>query len=131
KEQMAEKKIKVTYLPFIMKTLIATAREFPEFNASIDDAASEIVYKNYFNMGFAADTSQGLLVPVIRDADQKSILQLSQEIVELSEKARAGKLALEEMRGATMSITNIGSVGGTYATPIINHPEVMIFGMYK
>ena len=131
KEQMAEKKVKVTYLPFIMKTLIATAREMPEFNASIDDAASEIIYKHYFNMGFAADTPQGLLVPVIKNADQKSILQLSQEIVELSEKARAGKLALDEMRGATMSITNIGSIGGTYATPIINHPEVMIFGMYK
>jgi len=131
KAQMADRKVKVTYLPFIMKTLIATSREFPEFNASIDDAASEIVYKNYFNMGFAADTPQGLLVPVIKDADRKSILELSQEIVELSEKARAGKLALEEMRGATMSITNIGSVGGTYATPIINHPEVMIFGMYK
>ncbi len=131
KDQMAEKKVKVTYLPFIMKTLIATAREFPEFNASIDDGAAEIVYKHYFNMGFAADTPQGLLVPVIKDADQKSILELSQEIVELSDKARAGKLGLEEMRGATMSITNIGSIGGTYATPIINHPEVMIFGMYK
>lgn len=131
KEQMAEKKVKVTYLPFVMKALIATAREMPELNASIDDAASEIVYKHYFNMGFAADTPQGLLVPVIKDADRKSILQLSQEIVELSEKARAGKLGLEEMRGATMSITNIGSIGGTYATPIINHPEVMIFGMYK
>jgi pyruvate dehydrogenase E2 component (dihydrolipoamide acetyltransferase) len=131
KAQLAEKKVKVTYLPFIMKALIATAREFPELNASIDDAASEIVYKHYFNMGFAADTPQGLLVPVIKNADRKSILELSMEIVELSEKARQGKLALEEMRGATMSITNIGSIGGTYATPIINHPEVMIFGMYK
>jgi len=106
-------------------------REFSMFNASIDDAAQEIVYKKYFNIGFAADTPQGLLVPVIKDADRKSILQISKEIQELSEKARAGKLAPDEMKGATISITNIGSVGGTYATPIINHPEVAILGIYK
>ncbi|MCB0420830.1 MAG: 2-oxo acid dehydrogenase subunit E2 [Bdellovibrionales bacterium] len=123
--------IKVTYLPFVMKALIATMREFPKFNASIDDAAEEIVYKKYFNIGFAADTPSGLLVPVIKDADQKSILELSQEIVDLSLRARDGKLKLDEMKGATITITNIGSVGGTYATPIINHPEVAIMGMYK
>ncbi len=122
---------KITYLPFVMKALIATVREFPMFNASIDDAAQEIVYKKYFNVGFAADTPNGLLVPVIKDADQKTILQLSQEIVDLATRARDGKLALDEMRGATFTITNIGSVGGNYATPIINHPEVAIFGMYK
>ncbi|HEX4924509.1 MAG TPA: dihydrolipoamide acetyltransferase family protein [Bdellovibrionales bacterium] len=131
KEKMAAQGIKVTYLPFVMKALIATAREFPMVNASIDDAAQEIVYKQYFNIGFAADTPQGLVVPVIKNADRKSIAQISREIVELSEKARAGKLAPDDLKGATMTITNIGSVGGTYATPIINHPEVMIFGMYK
>lgn len=123
--------VKVTYLPFVMKALIATCREFKMLNASIDDQAQEIVYKNYFNIGFAADTPTGLMVPVIKNADQKSILQISQEIVELSKKARDGKLALDEMRGATITITNIGSIGGTYATPIINHPEVAILGMYK
>ncbi len=123
--------VKVTYLPFIMKALIATMREFPMFNASIDDAAEEIVYKKYFNIGFAADTPQGLMVPVIKNADQKTILQLSQEITDLSTRARDGKLALDEMKGACVTITNIGSVGGTYATPIINHPEVAILGMYK
>lgn len=123
--------VKVTYLPFVMKALIATMREFPMFNASIDDAASEVVYKKYFNIGFAADTPNGLLVPVVKNADQKTILQLSQEITELADKARAGKLSLDEMKGATITITNIGSVGGTYATPIINHPEVAILGMYK
>ncbi len=129
---MAEKQnVKVTYLPFVMKAMIATIREFPQFNASIDDQASEIVYKKYFNMGFAADTPNGLLVPVIKDADHKSVIQLSREIVELSKKARDGKLALDEMKGATITITNIGSVGGMYATPIINHPEVAILGMYK
>ena len=129
---LAEKMgVKITYLPFVMKALIATMREYPMFNASIDDAAGEIVYKKYFNIGFAADTPNGLLVPVIKDADRKSIAQLAREIVDLAKRARDGKLQLEEMRGATITITNIGSVGGTYATPIINHPEVAILGMYK
>lgn len=123
--------IKVTFLPFIMKALIATMREFPMFNASIDDEKGEVVYKKYFNIGFAADTPQGLLVPNIKNADQKSILELSKEIQELATKARDGKLSLDEMKGATATITNIGSVGGTYATPIINHPEVAILGVYK
>jgi pyruvate dehydrogenase E2 component (dihydrolipoamide acetyltransferase) len=123
--------VKVTYLPFVMKALIATLREYPAFNATIDDAAGEIVYKKYFNIGFAADTPTGLMVPVIKNADQKSIMQLSKEINELAKKARDGKLALDEMRGATITITNIGSIGATYATPIINHPEVAIIGMYK
>ena len=123
--------VKVTFLPFIMKALIATLREFPMANASIDDAAQEIVYKKYFNIGFAADTPNGLLVPVIKNADHKSIVQISREIVELATKARDGKLALDEMKGATITITNIGSIGGTYATPIINHPEVAILGAYK
>ena len=123
--------VKVTYMPFIMKALIATCREFPMFNASIDDAAQEIVYKKYFNLGFAADTPNGLMVPVIKNADQKTLLEVSKDINELGAKARDGKLALEEMKGATITVTNIGSVGGLYATPIINHPEVAIFGMYK
>lgn len=131
KDKAAKAGVKVTYLPFVMKALIATMREFPMMNASIDDASQEIVYKKYFNIGFAADTPQGLLVPVIKNADQKSILQISSEITQLSTKARDGKLSLDEMKGATISITNIGSVGGTYATPIINHPEVAILGIYK
>jgi pyruvate dehydrogenase E2 component (dihydrolipoamide acetyltransferase) len=131
KEYAEKNKAKITYLPFVMKALIATIKEFPMFNASIDDAAQEIVTKHYFNIGFAADTPQGLLVPVIKDADRKSILEISREIVDLSTRARDGKLKLEEMKGATITITNIGSVGGTYATPIINHPEVAILGMYK
>lgn len=123
--------VKVTYLPFIVKALVSTLREFPMFNASIDDQAGEIVYKKYFNIGFAADTPNGLLVPVIKNADQKTVLEISKEIQDLAKKAREGKLSLDEMKGATITITNIGSVGGTYATPIINHPEVAIIGMYK
>ncbi len=123
--------VKVTYLPYVMKALIATCREFPSFNASIDDQAAEIVYKKYFNIGFAADTPNGLMVPVIKNADFKTVLQISQEIGGLAVKAREGKLALDDMKGATITVTNIGSVGGLYATPIINHPEVAILGMYK
>ena len=123
--------VKITYLPFVFKALIATLREYPAFNATIDDKAQEIVYKKYFNIGFAADTPNGLVVPVVKNADQKSILQLSREINELAKKARDGKLALDDMRGATITVTNIGSIGSTYATPIINHPEVAIIGMYK
>lgn len=131
KDMAAKRGVKVTYLPFVMKALIATAREFPAFNASIDDEGQAIVYKKYFNIGFAADTPQGLVVPIVKNADQKTILQIAAEISELSEKARMGKLALDDMKNATISITNIGSVGGSYATPIINHPEVAILGMYK
>ena len=118
--------VKVTYLPFVMKALVATLHEYPMFNASIDDDAGEIVYRKNFNIGFAADTPNGLLVPVIKNADQKSILELSAEITDLSSRARVGKLSMGEMKGATITITNIGSVGGTYATPIINHPEVCL-----
>lgn len=131
KEHAEKYGVKVTYLPFVMKALIATCREFTMFNASMDDAASEIVYKKYFNVGFAADTPNGLMVPVVKNADFKTVLQISQEIQQLAGKARDGKLALEDMKGATITITNIGSVGGLYATPIINHPEVAILGMYK
>lgn len=123
--------VKVTYLPFVIKALVASLKEFPEFNASIDDQKSETVYKKYFHVAFAADTPQGLLVPVIKNADKKDIIELSKDIVSLATKARDGKLTRNEMTGATMTITNIGSVGGTYATPIINHPEVAILGMYK
>lgn len=131
-KEVAEKHgTKITYLPFVMKALVATCREYPMFNASIDDAAGEIVYKHVFNLGFAADTPNGLVVPVIKNADQKTILEISKEIIDLSKRARDGKLKPDEMKGATITITNIGSVGGTYATPIINHPEVAILGMYK
>lgn len=131
KEHAEKQGTKITYLPIVMKALIATIREFPQFNASIDDAAGEIVYKKYFNLGFAADTPNGLVVPVIKNADQKSIMEISKEILDLSKRARDGKLKPDEMKGATITVTNIGSIGGTYATPVINHPEVAILGMYK
>ena len=129
---VAEKQgVKVTYLPFIMKALMSVIPEFPALNAKIDDEAEQIIYKNYVNMGFAADTPNGLLVPVIKDADMKTILDISREIVELSEKARSGKISLPEMSQGSITITNIGSVGGIGATPIINHPETTIVGVYR
>lgn len=123
------KDVKITYLPFIMKALISACKDFPMLNASIDK--DQIIYRKNFHIGFAADTPDGLLVPVIKNADQKTILQISQEIEGLANKAKAGKLTLEEMTGSTITITNIGSIGGSYATPIINPPEVAIIGLYR
>ncbi|MDS9470442.1 dihydrolipoamide acetyltransferase family protein [Sporosarcina pasteurii] len=125
----AEKDIKLTYLPYVVKALVSTLREFPELNTSYDDATEEVIQKHYYNIGIAADTDRGLLVPVIKHADRKSIFAISKEISELAVKARDGKLSLAEMSGASCSITNIGSAGGQWFTPIINHPEVAILGI--
>lgn len=129
KDIAAEKGVKLTYLPYVVKALISTLREFPEFNRSLDDATQEIIQKHYYNIGIAADTEKGLLVPVIKHADRKSVFAVSNEINELATKARDGKLAPHEMKGASMSITNIGSAGGQWFTPVINHPEVAILGI--
>lgn len=129
KDIAAEQGIKLTYLPYVVKALISTLRKYPEFNRSLDDATQEIIQKHYYNIGIAADTDRGLLVPVLKHADRKSVFGLSQEINELAVKARDGKLAPHEMKGASMSITNIGSAGGQWFTPVINHPEVAILGI--
>ncbi len=129
KDIAAEKGVKLTYLPYVVKALISTLREFPEFNRSLDDATQEIIQKHYYNIGIAADTEKGLLVPVIKHADRKSVFAVSNEINELATKAREGKLAPHEMKGSSMSITNIGSAGGQWFTPVINHPEVAILGI--
>ena len=129
KDIAAEQGIKLTYLPYVVKALISTLRKFPEFNRSLDDVTQEIIQKHYYNIGIAADTEKGLLVPVLKHADRKSVFNLSQEINELAVKARDGKLAPHEMKGASMSITNIGSAGGQWFTPVINHPEVAILGI--
>lgn len=129
KDIAAEQGVKLTYLPYVVKALISTLRKFPEFNRSLDDATQEIIQKHYYNIGIAADTEKGLLVPVLKHANRKSVFGLSQEINELAVKARDGKLAPHEMKGASMSITNIGSAGGQWFTPVINHPEVAILGI--
>jgi pyruvate dehydrogenase E2 component (dihydrolipoamide acetyltransferase) len=129
KEIAMQKGIKLTYLPYVVKALVSALREYPVLNTSIDDATEEIIHKHYYNIGIAADTDKGLLVPVVKDADRKSIFQISKEINELATKAREGKLAPNEMKGASCTITNIGSAGGQWFTPVINHPEVAILGI--
>lgn len=129
KEIASSKGIKLTYLPYVVKAIVAMLREFPEFNRSFDDETQEIIQKHYYNIGIAADTEKGLLVPVIKHADRKSIFTISNEINELANKAREGKLAPNEMKGGSISITNIGSAGGQWFTPVINHPEIAILGL--
>ncbi|WP_307406775.1 dihydrolipoamide acetyltransferase family protein [Neobacillus ginsengisoli] len=129
KEVAAAKGIKLTFLPYIVKALTSALREFPALNTSLDDATSEIIHKHYYNIGIAADTEKGLLVPVVKDADRKSVFTISNEINDLAGKARDGKLAPNEMKGASCTISNIGSAGGQWFTPVINHPEVAILGV--
>ena len=121
--------IKVTMLAFLIKASVAALKKFPEFNASLD--GDQIVLKQYFHIGFAADTPNGLMVPVIRDADKKGIFQISQEMGELAQKARDGRLSPAEMSGGCFSISSLGGIGGRYFTPIINAPEVSILGVCK
>ncbi|HLS09197.1 dihydrolipoamide acetyltransferase family protein [Lentibacillus sp.] len=129
KEVAAEQDIKLTYLPYVAKALISASKKYPILNAAVDDDTNEIIHKHYYNIGIAADTDRGLLVPVIKDADRKSIFAISQEVNELAEKARSGKLSPEEMKGASNTITNIGSAGGQWFTPVLNYPEAAILGI--
>jgi pyruvate dehydrogenase E2 component (dihydrolipoamide acetyltransferase) len=121
--------VKVTMLAFLIKACVAALKKFPEFNSSLDGDA--LVYKQYWHIGFAADTPNGLVVPVIKDADRKGVLQISQEMAELAKKARDGKLGPADMSGATFTISSLGGIGGRYFTPIINAPEVAILGVCK
>ncbi|EMU3665517.1 dihydrolipoyllysine-residue acetyltransferase [Neisseria gonorrhoeae] len=121
--------VKLSPLAFIIKASVSALKAFPEFNASLD--GDNLVLKNYFNIGFAADTPNGLVVPVIKDVDQKGLKQISQELTELSKKAREGKLKPQEMQGACFTISSLGGIGGTGFTPIVNAPEVAILGVCK
>ena len=121
--------IKVTMLAFLIKACVAALKKFPEFNASLD--GEQLVLKQYFHIGFAADTPNGLVVPVLKDADKKGILQISQEMSELAKKARDGKLSPGDMSGGCFSISSLGGIGGRYFTPIINAPEVAILGVCR
>jgi pyruvate dehydrogenase E2 component (dihydrolipoamide acetyltransferase) len=121
--------VKVTMLAFLIKACVAALKKFPEFNSSLDGDA--LIYKQYFHIGFAADTPNGLMVPVIKDADKKGVMQISQEMSDLAKKARDGKLSPAEMSGATFTISSLGGIGGRYFTPIINAPEVAILGVCK
>jgi pyruvate dehydrogenase E2 component (dihydrolipoamide acetyltransferase) len=121
--------VKVTMLAFLIKACVAALKKFPEFNSSLDGDA--LIYKHFYHIGFAADTPNGLMVPVIKDADKKGIFQISQEMGELAKKARDGKLSPAEMSGASFTISSLGGIGGRYFTPIINAPEVAILGVCK
>jgi pyruvate dehydrogenase E2 component (dihydrolipoamide acetyltransferase) len=131
KKALLDRGVHLTFLPFFMKAVIHALPEHPMLNASLDDEKEEVIIKKYFNLGVAVDTPDGLMVPVIRDAAKKTILELAVELQELSVKARERKIKLEEMKGGTFTITNWGHFGGTFATPIINYPEAAILGMGK
>ena len=120
---------RLTLTSFALKAVANTLKKFPIFNSSLDEVANELVFKEYVHIGLAVDTEQGLLVPVIRDVDKKDLLQLSKDVQELAEKARARKVSLEEMKGGTFTISNQGGIGGAHFTPIINKPEVAILGL--
>jgi pyruvate dehydrogenase E2 component (dihydrolipoamide acetyltransferase) len=123
--------IKVTLLAFLIKAAVAALRRFPDFNASLDASGENLVYRKYFNVGFAADTPNGLVVPVLKRADGKGVLQIAKEMGELSAKARDGKLGPADMQGGCFSISSLGGIGGTGFTPIVNAPEVAILGVSR
>jgi pyruvate dehydrogenase E2 component (dihydrolipoyllysine-residue acetyltransferase) len=131
REEAARQGIKLTVLPFIIKAVVGALKRDPAMNSAMDDEKGEILYKGYYNIGIAVETQDGLIVPNIKDADKKSILQIAKELAELAESARKRTLKIEELKGGTFTITNFGSIGGLYATPILNYPEVGILGVGK
>lgn len=126
KEDYASQGIKLTAMPFLIKAVAAALKQHPVINASIDQEASETIYKEYVNIGIAVDTDKGLLVPVLRDADRKNIPQIARDLAGLADSVRSGDFTVDDLRGGTFTISNLGAVGGTYSTPIINPPEVAI-----
>jgi pyruvate dehydrogenase E2 component (dihydrolipoamide acetyltransferase) len=128
---MEKEGAKLTVTGILVKVLIEALKKFPQFNSSIDMEKKEIIYKKYFNIGIAVDTEHGLIVPVIKNADQKSLTEISIEMNDLAEKARNKKIGLEDLQGGSMTITNLGGIGGTYFTPIVHTPEVAILGVSR
>ncbi|MBW8850440.1 MAG: dihydrolipoyllysine-residue acetyltransferase [Xanthomonadales bacterium] len=123
--------VKLTMLAFLMKAVVALLKQYPDFNASLDESGEKLVLKKYFHVGFAADTPNGLVVPVIRDVDRKGVIEIARETSELAKKARDGKLGPADMSGGCFSISSLGGIGGTAFTPIVNAPEVAILGVSK
>ena len=123
--------IKLTMLAFLIKAVVAGLKKYPDFNSSLDAAGENLTLKKYFHVGFAADTPNGLVVPVLRDADRKGVIEIATETAELAKKARARKISLDEMQGGCFSVSNLGGIGGTAFTPIVNAPEVAILGVSK
>jgi pyruvate dehydrogenase E2 component (dihydrolipoamide acetyltransferase) len=131
KQQATERGLKLTPLAFVIRACVQALQQFPQFCASLDADAGELVYKKYVHIGFAADTPNGLVVPVVRDADRKDVFELARDLADLSEKARAGKLSAAEMQGGCFTVSSLGGIGGTAFTPIINAPEVAILGVSR
>jgi len=131
KDKAAQEGVRLTPLAFIVKACVLALKEFPSFNASLDPTGENLVYKKYYHIGFAADTPNGLVVPVIRDVDRSSLYDIARSLATMSEKARAGKLTAAEMQGGTFTISSLGGIGGTAFTPIINAPEVAILGVSR
>jgi pyruvate dehydrogenase E2 component (dihydrolipoamide acetyltransferase) len=130
KKAFADKGINITYLPFVMKAIVAAMREFPMMNSSLDEVTNELVIKKYYNFGIATDTDNGLIVPVVKDVDRKSIGELAKDIQDLAARTRDGKVTVDDLTGGTFTITNAGNIGGLFATPVINFPEVAIMGVH-
>ncbi len=128
---VAQKGGKLTLTVLVLKAIVSALRKYPQFNSSLDESTSEIIYKGYYNIGVAVATERGLIVPVIKDVDKKGIVELSVELADLATKTRDGKIELERLQGGTFTITNIGAIGGTGMMPMVNYPEVGIFGMAK
>jgi len=133
KEELKQKgkPVSLSILPFVIKAVVTALKAFPSFNASLDEHTSEIIHKQYYHIGVAVDTPEGLVVPVIRDADTKGVLEMARELSELSQRARERKLKSEDIKGASFSISSLGGIGGTFFTPIINAPETAILGLSK
>jgi pyruvate dehydrogenase E2 component (dihydrolipoamide acetyltransferase) len=127
----AKSNVKLTMLAFVIKASVSALKKYPQFNSSLDEAGANLIVKQYYNIGFAADTPNGLVVPVVKDADKKTLSQIATEMGELSAQARDGKLSPANMQGATFTISSLGGIGGTAFTPIINAPEVAILGLSK
>jgi pyruvate dehydrogenase E2 component (dihydrolipoamide acetyltransferase) len=131
KERAAQRKIHLTFLPFVMKAVVAALQEHPYLNASLEDESGEIVLKKYYNIGVAVDTKDGLMVPVVKNVKGKNLFQLAEELAILSEKARLRTIDLTDLKGGTFTLTNFGAMGGIFGFPIIHHPEVAILGLGK
>jgi len=131
KEEAKSRNVKLTFLPFVVKAVTAALREFPHFNSSLDRTGESLIVKKYFHVGVAVDTENGLVVPVIRDADRKGLFELAAELEDLSTRARSRKLRPADLQGGSFSISSLGGIGGTFFTPIVNHPEVAILGVSR
>lgn len=130
KESYKEQGLNITYLPFVMKAVVEGMRQFPTMNSSLDETTNEHVIKHYYNIGIATDTDNGLIVPVVKDVDKKNIAQLAYDIQTLAQRTREGKVSVDDLQGSTFTITNAGNIGGLFATPVINFPEVAILGVH-